>query len=113
MTKANETTTNKKPAPKNLTNYKKAVALGKELSKTPDITKAEVARKMYKLIEDEDRTIVAMAFVEGANLTPKGAMTYVYNVRRQLRKKKSWKSRLVWFKVGIHSSIHLFYVQNL
>ena len=60
-----------------------------ELSKTPDITKAEVARKMYELIEDEDRSIVAMAFVEGANLTPKGAMTYVYNVRRQLRKKQS------------------------
>ena len=39
--------------PENPTNYKKAISLGKELSKTPDITKAEVARKMYELIKDE------------------------------------------------------------
>ena len=73
--------------PKNITNYKKAVSLGKELSETPDITKAEVARKMFDLIKEEDREVIAKAFVEGANLTPKGSMTYVYNIRRKLKKK--------------------------
>lgn len=72
--------------PKSITNYKKAVILGKELSKTPDITKAEVARKMFELIKDEDREVIAKAFVEGANLTEKGSMTYVYNIRRKLKK---------------------------
>jgi len=87
MTKSNVTTKDKETTPKNATNYKKAVLIGKELSKTPDITKAEVARKMYELLKDEDREVIAMAFVEGANLTPKGSMTYVYNIRRKLKKK--------------------------
>jgi hypothetical protein len=72
--------------PENPANYKKAISLGKELSKTPDITKAEVARKMYELIKDEEREVIAKAFVEGANLTPKGSMTYVYNIRRKMQK---------------------------
>ena len=74
------------PTPKNAANYKKAVALGKELSKKPDTTKMDVATQMYDLIKDEAREVIAMAFVEGANLTPKGSMTYVYNVRRKLSK---------------------------
>ena len=72
--------------PENPTNYKKAVSLGKEMIKKPDMTKAEVARKMFELIKDEKREVIAQAFVEGATLTPKGAMTYVYNVRRKWKK---------------------------
>ena len=72
--------------PSNLTNYKKEVSLGKYLQKNPDLTKADIAREMFPLIETEQREIIAQAFVEGANLTPKGAMTYVYNVRRQMKK---------------------------
>ena len=74
------------PTPKNAANYKKAVALGKELSKKPDTTKMDVATEMYDLIKDEAREVISMAFVEGANLTPKGSMTYVYNIRRKLKK---------------------------
>ena len=40
------------PTPKNPANYKKAVALGQELSKKPDTTKMDVATKMYDLIKD-------------------------------------------------------------
>jgi len=87
MTKPNVKNEKTGISPKNLTNYKKAVSLGKEMSKTPDITKAEVARKMFELIKDEDREVIARAFVEGANLTPKGSMTYVYNIRRKMKKK--------------------------
>lgn len=76
----------KVPTPKNPANYKKAVALGQELSKKPDTTKMDVATKMYDLIKDEAREVIALAFVEGANLTPKGSMTYVYNIRRKLKK---------------------------
>ena len=80
---------NKEATPKDITNYKKSVLLGKELSKTTDITKVEVARKMFEIIQDEDREIIAKAFVEGANLTTKGAMTYVYNIQRKMKKNPS------------------------
>ena len=74
------------PKPKNPTEYKKAVTLGKNLSKKSDTTKADVARQMFELIKDEDKDVIAMAFIEGANLTPKGAMTYVYNCQRKSKK---------------------------
>jgi len=86
MTKSTVETKKTETKPKSAANYKKAVDLGKELSKTPDITKAEVARKMFELIQDESRVVISKAFVEGANLTPKGAMTYVYNIRRKMKK---------------------------
>jgi len=75
-----------KTTPKNMANYKKSVELGKKLSKDPEMTKAEVARQMFDLIKDESREVISMAFQEGANLTPKGSMTYVYNIRRKLQK---------------------------
>lgn len=77
----------KKVTPKNVTNYNKAIALGKKLSKTPDITKAEITRQMYPLLKDEPREVIVQAFIEGAGLTSKGAMTYFYNVRRGLKNK--------------------------
>ena len=82
MTKNNKEETK----PKNLANYKKAITLGKELSKNKENTKAEISRKMYELIQNEEREIIVLAFVEGASLTPKGAMTYIYNIRRKLKK---------------------------
>lgn len=88
-TAVTKTVTDKKVktiTPKDSVSYKKAVALGKELSKKPDTTKMDVATKMYDLIKDEAREVISMAFVEGANLTPKGSMTYVYNIRRKLKK---------------------------
>ena len=85
-TKTNTVTKPEKPTPNNPANYKKAVTLGKELSKQPDTTKMDVATKMFDLIKDESREVISMAFVEGANLTPKGSMTYVYNIRRKLQK---------------------------
>lgn len=41
---------------------------------------------MYELIQDEEREIIVLALVEGTNLTPKGAITYFYNIRRKLKK---------------------------
>jgi hypothetical protein len=77
---------------KNPTNVKKAISLGKDILKNkPDATKAEIALAMYELLIDEPREIIAQAFVDGAGLTPKGAMTYVYNTKRKYAKASKQK----------------------
>jgi len=79
---------NKKQVPhksKNPRKVEEAVALGKKLLKTPEITKVSVANQMFALIHDEPREVIAKAFMDGANLTEKGAMTYYYNCRRKFR----------------------------
>jgi len=45
-----------------------------------------VARAIYDLVKDEERDVIVQVFIEGCGLTPKGAMTYVYNIRRKLAK---------------------------
>lgn len=65
---------------------KKAVAMGKEMRKAPDTSKADVARKMFETISDEPREIIVQAFVDGAGLTPNGAQTYFYNCKRKASK---------------------------
>jgi hypothetical protein len=72
--------------PSNVADVRKAVALGKEMRKVPDTSKADVARKMFEAIADEPREIIVQAFVDGAGLTPKGAQTYFYNCRRRAKK---------------------------
>ena len=49
-------------------------------------TKVEATRAMYPLIKDESREIICQAFVDGAGLTERGAMTYFYNVVRHFKK---------------------------
>ena len=73
------------PKAKNPLKVKEAIALGKKLSKTPDITKVSVATQMFALIHEESREIISKAFMEGANLTEKGSMTYYYNCRRNFK----------------------------
>jgi hypothetical protein len=72
--------------PNNAAAVRKAIALGKEMRKVPDTSKANVARKMFETIAEEPREIVVQAFVDGAGLTPKGAQTYFYNCRRRVKK---------------------------
>jgi len=79
-----ETTRSEKPV--NAAAVKKAVATGKEMSKQADVTKAEVARKMFETISGEPREVIIQAFVDGAGLTPKGAQTYFYNCKRKAKK---------------------------
>jgi hypothetical protein len=71
--------------PNNPASVRKAVALGTEMRKSPDQSKADVARKMFETIADEPREIIVQAFVDGAGLTPKGAQTYFYNCRRKAK----------------------------
>ncbi len=49
-------------------------------------TKADAARLIFSLIQNEEKDVVVAVFVEGANLTPKGALTYWYNCRRRAAK---------------------------
>jgi len=65
---------------------KKAIALGKEVRKLPEKTKADAAREMFALISGETREIIVQAFIDGAGLTPKGAQTYFYNCKRKAKK---------------------------
>ena len=80
------TSTEPKVVDLNKPNIQEAIAIGKEMSKDADATKAEIARKMYEYIKDEPREVIIKAFIEGANLTPAGSQTYYYNVKRKAGK---------------------------
>ena len=76
------------PNPKaeiNVQAVKAAVAAGKALIDEGK-TKAEAAMAIFMQIEGESQDTVVKAFVQGATLTEKGALTYWYNCRRKLKK---------------------------
>jgi hypothetical protein len=52
------------------------LALGQDLAKKPDMTKAEIARQMYPLISGEDKKVIAKGFIESA-----GCTTFVWVTR--------------------------------
>lgn len=86
MTKSTTSETKTEIKPSNPTNFKKAISMGQEMTKKGGVTKAEVSRAIFDLVKDEDRDVIVQVFIEGCGLTPKGAMTYVYNIRRKLKK---------------------------
>jgi len=59
-------------------NIKEAIAQGLAVLKEGK-TKADAARVIYAAIKDEPKEVVVAAFVQGATLTEKGALTYWYN----------------------------------
>jgi hypothetical protein len=84
MVQTNETTITKKPD-FNKANIKKAIVQGKELIKS-GMSKADVSREIYDLVKDE-KEVVLHVFQQGASLTEKGSLTYLYNIKRKLNKK--------------------------
>lgn len=64
---------------------KDAIAKGKAIIKEGK-TKADAAMVIYEALKDESKEVIAAAFVQGAALTEKGAVTYVYNCKRKARK---------------------------
>jgi hypothetical protein len=52
-------------------------------------TKVEAAMAIYRHLHDSPQETVINAFVEGASLTPKGALTYWYNCRRKISRECS------------------------
>ncbi len=69
----------------NKDNVKKAIAQGKALIKDGK-SKADAARAIYAAIKDEGKEVIVAAFIDGATLTEKGALTYWYNCRRRANK---------------------------
>ena len=52
-------------------------------------TKVEAAMAIYRHLQESPQEVVLQAFVEGASLTPKGALTYWYNCRRKFSQERS------------------------
>jgi hypothetical protein len=65
---------------------KDAIAKGLAIIKEGK-TKADAARAMYDIIKAEPKEVIVAAFVQGATLTEKGALTYWYNCKRKAAKK--------------------------
>ena len=88
MTKTTPDTPKQPIEPKDKNRYAKAVQDGRT-TLSEGGSKADAARAIYRLIHDEHREVVLRAFIEGADVTPKGSPTYFYNISRKFRKQKS------------------------
>jgi hypothetical protein len=64
---------------------KEAIAKGLDIIKDGK-SKADAAMVIYEALIAEDKEVVIAAFVKGATLTEKGAVTYFYNCRRKAKK---------------------------
>lgn len=64
---------------------KDAITKGKALIKEGK-SKADAAKVIFEALKTEEKSVVIAAFVQGANLTDKGAVTYWYNCRRKSKK---------------------------
>lgn len=64
---------------------KEAIAKGKALIKEGK-SKADAAMVIFEALKGEEKDVVIAAFVQGATLTEKGAVTYWYNCRRKAKK---------------------------
>ncbi|MDP2025617.1 hypothetical protein [Sulfuriferula sp.] len=69
----------------NKQSIKEAIAKGKALIKDGK-SKADAAMEIFVALKDEDKDVVIAAFIQGATLTEKGAVTYWYNCRRKAKK---------------------------
>lgn len=72
--------------PINHEQVKKSISIGQSII-AEGKTKVEAVRSMYPLIKDEPREVIWDAFIKGAGLTEKGAITYHYNMKRESKKK--------------------------
>ena len=66
---------------------RQAIADGKALI-AEGKSKADAAMTIFRLIGESSQETVVQAFVEGATLTPKGALTYWYNCKRKLARER-------------------------
>jgi len=80
-------TTEPKPVDLSAPAVQNAIARGKVLI-AEGKSKADAARAIYAVIKDESKDVIVAAFVEGATLTPKGALTYWYNNKRRASKER-------------------------
>jgi transcriptional/translational regulatory protein YebC/TACO1 len=64
---------------------KDAIIKGRALIKEGK-SKADAAMVIFEALKAEEKEVVVAAFVQGATLTEKGAVTYFYNCRRKSKK---------------------------
>ena len=64
---------------------KEAIAKGKVIL-TEGKSKVDAAMAIYEALKAEEKEVIIAAFVQGATLTEKGAVTYFYNCRRKFKK---------------------------
>jgi len=64
---------------------KSAIAQGLELIHSGK-SKADAARAIFGVLNNEPKEVIVAAFVAGATLTEKGALTYWYNCKRKAKK---------------------------
>ena len=65
--------------------FKDAIAKGKAII-TEGKSKVDAAMSIYQALNAEEKELIIAAFVQGATLTEKGAVTYFYNCRRKFKK---------------------------
>ncbi len=66
--------------------YKQAISTGRQVLADSG-SKASAARHIFGLLQSESRDVILRAFIEGADVTPKGAPTYFYNISRKCKRK--------------------------
>jgi hypothetical protein len=76
------------PVPIDLALYRQAIEAGRQ-TLVDERSKAAAARVIFKILSNESRDVVLQAFIEGADITPKGSPTYYYNITRKLKRLKS------------------------
>ena len=64
---------------------KEAITRGKAII-AEGKSKVEAAMSIYQALNTEEKEAIIAAFVQGATLTEKGAVTYFYNCRRKFKK---------------------------
>lgn len=69
-----------------------AIAEGRKMTEAGK-SKIDTALAMYEKLEGMEQDIVVKAFIKGATLTEKGALTYWYNCRRRIAKERRGKPR--------------------
>ena len=82
-----ESAAERKQIDMNTPTIQSAIALGKVLI-AEGKSKADAARAIFAGIKNEPKDVIVAAFVEGATLTPKGALTYWYNCKRRSSKER-------------------------
>lgn len=74
-----------KHLPKDPNKFTQAITQARQLIKEGK-TKVESSKAVFPLISNEDKEVIHQVFMEGCELTAKGAMTYRYNLIRNLKK---------------------------
>ncbi len=64
--------------------YKQAISEGRQVLAESG-SKPAASRRIFELIHSEPREIILKTFIEGADVTPKGAPTYFYNISRKFK----------------------------